>query len=664
MRKYIIFASLAVLAVSCSKEIPFTGEYSGEKIVMYSSLNPESGYIDLRLSKSKFFLSHDRQDNVLDGLKGAKVSGTVNGLPLSFSVDSNKPGVFLAPCTLKEGDKVELRATHPKLGSASASSVVPAKASFSVDKWSYDSENNMVHITVTINDNASTRDYYRIALLQGFNSGEEHFESSVNLYSKDIIFMETGGFGVISSILGDEAADASVPFEDVVLGGEHRSIELFAPVYDNGYLDPCSGLSLEVQTYSEDLYKYAVSVEAARDSDFTGFFSEGVTIHNNVQGGIGCVAALNTSRVQITEIQEIPEELYNSQPLDQAGSANCYILLHEGIYRFNATTAGNGAESEGLPAPQALNPTDALLVWQDAPGMISDIKLMNGTLFFRASQTPGNAVIGVTDGEKIIWSWHIWYPEEDIEILPADNGYLVMNMNLGAMMPGSSDPADTYGTLYQWGRKDPLPGSPVATGTTSTMPRPVYDIDGNPVTIGRSNSASQNTLEYATAHPEVVISNATTGSMDWLSQSNNALWGNPNPEGTGSKSIYDPCPAGFALPPADVFRYVTPSGGYEENVKNFRKTGGFSNGWNIILNKEFFGLTLDSFFPAAARYDGGYAMLFGSVSGLWGSYWSNTVYSDDRGLSPLSFTANSMSPSAGGAKADAYSVRCVLEDLF
>ena len=63
--------------------------------------------------------------------------------------------------------------------------------------------------------------------------------------------------------------------------------------------------------------------------------------------------------------------------------------------------------------------------------------------------------------------------------------------------------------------------------------------------------------------------------------------------------------------------------------------------------------------PAAARYDGSYGMLYGSVSGMWGTFWSNSAGSAGFGVSPLAFQKTTMSPNASGSRADAYSVRCI-----
>ena len=298
----------------------------------------------------------------------------------------------------------------------------------------------------------------------------------------------------------------------------------------------------------------------------------------------------------------------------------------------------------------------------------------------------GNALIAAYDADgNIVWSWHIWYPEEAVSSVRVADSFDVMNMNLGALSMGTLplENADCYGLLYQWGRKDPFPASATLTGDETTVGAPLYDASGNSVTIEYSSwsNLDDNTLGYAIAHPACVLSNYAhfSTSRDWLAESNDALWGNPHGRdledgehvNLGEKSIYDPCPAGWRVPPADVFRSFTETGQVswipdEFNVVDLNADGvitadDFSYGWTFIANE-----SESLFFPAAGRYDGSYAMLMGSVSGLWGSYWSNSPGSEDYGYtgmgsSPLSFQATMISPMASASRADAYSVRCVRE---
>ncbi len=112
----------------------------------------------------------------------------------------------------------------------------------------------------------------------------------------------------------------------------------------------------------------------------------------------------------------------------------------------------------------------------------------------------GNALVGAYNSDdEIIWSWHIWSRERendpttvntklyytyewDSEQIygyyserPRVAGYTIMNCNIGAMQdePASSSsylnfnrPLPTFGTLYQWGRKDPFP--PITTQLAET----------------------------------------------------------------------------------------------------------------------------------------------------------------------------------------------------
>lgn len=379
--------------------------------------------------------------------------------------------------------------------------------------------------------------------------------------------------------------------------------------------------------------------------------------------------------------------------LSENGTSNCYIATVAGRYCFDATIRGNGAATEGLAAPEPVAGASAEVIWQTSQGMVEDVLLWGGKVLFTLSDTRGNALIAVKDDAgRILWSWHIWFPETEVAALTSAANYQVMNMNLGAMANTTGD-VKSYGLLYQWGRKDPFPAAATLTGTTSTVGAPLYDADGRDVTISYSSrtDTEANNLAYAIANPTVCISNNAqfADSRDWLqaAQSDDALWGNPkgdekdaenNLPNKGKKSFYDPCPAGWRVPPADVFRSFTASGGYAWVISDFNivdtsndgslSMDDYDYGWTFNLSP-----TVSSYFPAVARYDGSYAMLMGSVSGLWGSYWGNSPYPTDKstgnGYAVLSFQVKDMSgkeeitasPASGGARADAYSVRCIRE---
>ena len=377
--------------------------------------------------------------------------------------------------------------------------------------------------------------------------------------------------------------------------------------------------------------------------------------------------------------------------LSASGTSNCYIIHQEGYCSFDATVKGNGAATEGLSAPDKMAPDSAAILWETSKGMITDVKLKDdGNIIFKAAALNGNALIAAYFKNKIIWSWHIWFPEGKVTTAQTKTGYNVMNMNLGAMTAsfGSTPDVKPYGLLYQWGRKDPFPAAPTLTGDTQTVGAPIYGPDGKEVTISYSlwSSVDKNTIDYAIENPTKCLSNYAQYATchDWLkaSDSNDALWGNPkggekdsdnNYVNKGSKSFYDPCPVGYRVPPADVFRTFTTTGGYSQDPSTFDVVD--LNGDGVISTEDynygwFFRMKEGSqFFPAAARYDGSYAMLMGSKSGLWGSYWGNAPaqsYGTATGyafcvLSFMNESVVSASATASASRADAYSVRCIRE---
>lgn len=413
--------------------------------------------------------------------------------------------------------------------------------------------------------------------------------------------------------------------------------------------------------------------------------------------------------VHLSILQKGSDITYELENLSETETSNSYLVTHNGVFEFNATVRGNGAACEGLKAPAALSPAGAKLVWQTRKDLISSVSLEGENIRFETTQGTGNALIAATNASgEIIWSWHIWKPEEEIVGLPVESGVTAMNLNLGALMENPND-VSSYGLLYQWGRKDPLPGSPILNeGTTYTKNLEVYDIDGNPVKIGSTSmyDTKNNTLAYSISHPTVCISNNAqySTSPDWLrpAESNTALWGNPQgtvrEEGqylnTGTKTFYDPCPVGWRVPDPQTFLHITSSGGFTwatgetEGEMHWYDLGGetefaaqdlngdgwinlldFQNGWHLILDRSS-GAT--SYFPATTRYNGQYAMFMGSMVGLWGNYWSNAPSLDNdrkdtyRGAA-LAFGIKeytgewsfSVSPVSNGGRADAYAIRCI-----
>ena len=264
--------------------------------------------------------------------------------------------------------------------------------------------------------------------------------------------------------------------------------------------------------------------------------------------------------------------------------ANCYIISEPGLYQFDGTTIGNGAdgilktdaeieavatdkgyyEQSGyhvLKSQTQIDPKSAGIVWEESQGLLRNVKLLpNGLISFEASKLKGNALIAAYSGENctgdILWSWHIWCTDAP-EVIEIDNGektYLVMDRNIGATtaVPGRG----SEGLHYQWGRKDPLR---ILTKPGMHQVK-VYYTD----------------IQESIKHPTECLY-PYNGSGDWCTG------GDQNERWTSKgKTIYDPCPAGYTVAPADVFKALTTTGEKSTNTSewNVENTDCFALGDN------------------------------------------------------------------------------------
>ena len=246
--------------------------------------------------------------------------------------------------------------------------------------------------------------------------------------------------------------------------------------------------------------------------------------------------------------------------LHAKGHANCYMVTPATFckYRFDATVIGNGAA--GLIAgahTESVNiaPKSAKLLYKVGSASVlnttdnqaavktSSVSLdSKGRITFNSPSGTngiGNAVIAVYSEENctgdILWTWHIWKPEETVADQKYSSTYTLMDRNLGACTKLSTDNVNaSSGAYYQWGRKDPFYTN--ANSGAITVKSTQYTIATSPTAIGT-----------AVGNPATFYANNNGTSSDWLTTANNALWGT-------NKTIYDPCPAGYRVADQNAFK--------------------------------------------------------------------------------------------------------------
>ena len=220
--------------------------------------------------------------------------------------------------------------------------------------------------------------------------------------------------------------------------------------------------------------------------------------------------------------------------LAAAGTANAYIVAASGDYKF-PTVKGNSTTSVGTVASvKVLWESVGTSVAPSPKELISATGYKDGYAYIEvpSAYKEGNAVIAAYDSSnKILWSWHIWLTNDTIaEITYANEAGVMMDRNLGALSADINDPL-ALGLFYQWGRKDPFLGS-------ASISQPVFAVATRHLKVTVHTEETSN-VDYAVANPHKFVLGNADG--DWLASKDNSLW-------AASKTIYDPCPAGWRIP--------------------------------------------------------------------------------------------------------------------
>ena len=365
-------------------------------------------------------------------------------------------------------------------------------------------------------------------------------------------------------------------------------------------------------------------------------------------------------------------------------------------------------------------PDNATLIWQDSPELVTNVALSSDkhSITFDVNQATiaqGNAIVAVRNASnQIMWSWHIWVTDY-VPGLAADKDeslrdksvtnyqglqYTFMPVNLGwcdgtsASYAGRSvkvrfTQAETGATqvieitqtpysvstggnapFYQWGRKDPMLPSTGSGATNKTW----YNAEGtSSTTLTTANwTTNDATITNGILNPGAFCTN---NYMDYKYYYN--LWSSDNTVTTANdnaviKTIYDPSPVGYHLPPSNAFTGFTYngnniSGSYYGSQYNspYVSADDFTTngGWIFYCNKMNGASSYDPaggtiFYPASGyRYSSSGALYY---VGSYGYYWSAVPLSTSNGRS-LYFGSTRVYPLSNGSRSSGFAVRPVQE---
>lgn len=290
---------------------------------------------------------------------------------------------------------------------------------------------------------------------------------------------------------------------------------------------------------------------------------------------------------------------------DPGETANCYVRGESAQYDLIVSVKGNGRDGMTADGVQLvtedelkLSPTKIGIIWETSEGLVTlvdntkqgddqyvkvidvDPDNFSGVVKYKVDITKspgskgGNALIGAFKDNVCIWSWHIWVVPDFVSRIGTEDwsgnskSYTFIDRYIGALSNKPGD--DALGLLFQWGRKDPFIG---ANGPQNQTRRTTYNYQ--PCGSGkRTYTWGVREVKSTTTSVEESINNPTdllkTGLCN-IAKNGTYLWGTPSgmemysnsAVNEGNKTIYDPCPAGYRVPPLLAYLFNN-----DDNYKN------------------------------------------------------------------------------------------------
>ena len=325
--------------------------------------------------------------------------------------------------------------------------------------------------------------------------------------------------------------------------------------------------------------------------------------------------------------------------------------------------------------------TKAKVVWEDCQDIVTTPAVTgsgaDSYLTFTIDKNKlqnGNAVVAVTNATgTVMWSWHLWFtPKSSLKKIPFTSGgstYNFMTDNLGwkytkwtgglkrevvvkieqqaetgekktatitlKQAPGNNV-REGYGSLYQWGRKDPLPGTD--NFYPNTAPNIGYKFNDGYVIVGDqvadyTNPANIQRMEKRTIglsirEPGIMLPKVGGGKLSWTNHQYINLWSADNdkmyesetPIKNGVKTIYDPSPVGFKVPDAYAFKDLS------------KGVAVWENGYTLKVDND-----KDIYFQAGGYRDGNDGVIKGV--GGYAMYWASAALIHGTGGPGFAFRA-------------------------
>ena len=383
---------------------------------------------------------------------------------------------------------------------------------------------------------------------------------------------------------------------------------------------------------------------------------------SNTNGGDAIQNTANSYLISAPGYYRIPL-VYGNAVKGGATNESSYKTAHTGadVLSNFKDHLGNDITTPYINVQNTTNPaTQASIVWMDQKDLVDGLSVTNdGNKSFvnfhvsAANIKNGNDVIAVKSADgTIMWSWHLWFDHSDaLSTIACTNhegdnfkvtknilGYTIykwkstsyesprvarmkIEQEVGngakksAYITITQSPyaEKEYSTaLYQFGRKDAFPG-------TNTLYESTF------VENGGDNISIVNAIQ----NPGTFYTDGNTWGTEYRYFN---LWSMQTTSQTDAsktlvKTVYDPCPVGFSMPPVKTFSGVTTTGTTNTNNKDINALGDWDQGWHFYAKDSSSPSTV--YYPAIGSRTANAGNLYGVKSR--GYYWVGVPSSTSAG---------------------------------
>lgn len=297
----LLLTALLMSAVSCKKEIDFTGHEGERHVVVMAQLDPDS-LLCVNLAYTQFFLDPGPVQTINDAQMTLWVNGTEHH---PASVENGYYHFGFKP---QPGDSVWFQAEVPGEGLVEGGTRVVASPDISNVRYTESEAFAFVHmmdmydVRFQLVDPVTPGDYYRIQLFEHIQCpAYDTVEAVDTIRSSMFMFLGLNEVGDTTTPGLENAAMASdVLLSDKLFTSPSKDIVLVTmPITDTtGLLQ--RDYFVRVTSYSYDMARYLSTMWSASSS--ISMFSEPMQVYTNITGGIGVFGSTSKRMVKATYI--------------------------------------------------------------------------------------------------------------------------------------------------------------------------------------------------------------------------------------------------------------------------------------------------------------------------------------------------------------------------